>query len=55
MTDQTTQAEWISPRTKLENLIREYQIVYGPMGQAQAIKEMRSDLRAIANGSILIK
>jgi hypothetical protein len=49
------QSTWISPRAKLENLIQEYRVIYGPMTQAQAIKAMRAELQQIANGSILIK
>ena len=49
------QTEWVSPRTKLVNLIMEYRNVYGPMTQAQAIKAMRSELQEIAKGSILIR
>jgi len=53
--DMDGQSTWISPRAKLENLIQEYRVIYGPMTQAQAIKAMRAELQQIANGSILIK
>ena len=50
MTDQTAeQTEWVSPRTKLIDLINEYRSLYGPMSKAHAIKEMRHDLQVIAN------